>query len=213
VISPRRTRIKFCGMTSAADVALAVAAGADAVGVIVAESARRVVLDDVAEIAAAIPPYVSRIGVLANQGSREASLLRRLGFTLQFSGEESAADCDALAEGNGYIKVFHVDPAANEIDLSPCRAYTGASWMFDTRAPGLAGGSGTTFAWRAIEAASRERSVIVSGGLDASNIAACLDALTPFGVDVRSGIETGGRKDAAKMAAFVAAVSAADAAR
>ena len=208
--SPRRTRMKFCGMTSADDVALAVAAGADAVGVIVAASARRVPLDRVAAIAAAIPPFVSRIGVLANQGSEEASLLRRLGFTLQFSGDEAPAECEALSGGEPYVKVFHIEDGA-PFDVARCAAYPGATPMFDTRVAGSAGGTGLAFDWRLIETAVRLQPSIVSGGLTPENVAACVRALRPYAVDVRSGIESEGRKDAGRMAAFATAVTAADA--
>jgi phosphoribosylanthranilate isomerase len=210
VTPPRRTRIKFCGMTSVADIALAVAAGADAVGVILAPSARRVPLERVAEIAAAIPPFVSRIGVLANQGSEEASLLRRLGFTLQFSGDESPAECEVLSGGDPFIKVFHVESDGRPFELERCAAYARATWMFDTRVPGRAGGSGVAFDWPAVERASRLRPAIVSGGLTPENVAACVRALRPYAVDVRSGIESDDRKDVNKMAAFVAAVSGAE---
>jgi len=206
VTAPRRTRVKFCGMTSARDVALAVEAGADAVGVIVAESARRVPLEALEEIAAAIPPLVARIGVLADQGEREAEALRALGFTLQFSGDETPSDCRALARGAPYIKVFHVDAAAAAVDLERCADYSGALWMFDARAPGVRGGTGTTFDWSLTLPAARARRIVVSGGLTAENAGACVSAVHPYAVDVRSGIETDGEKDPAKMRAFVGAV-------
>ncbi len=213
MIARLRTRVKFCGMTSAGDVALAVAAGADAVGVILAPSARRVTLERVAEIAAAIPPFVSRIGVVVDPSEEEAGVLGDLGFTLQFCGDETPETCAALAAGAPYVKVFHVPADATAFDFSPCAAYTHATWMFDTRAPRHGGGSGMTFSWQLIEAAARERPIIVSGGLSAANVGACVAALGPYAVDVRSGIESDGRKDAAKMSAFLAAVRGADEAR
>ncbi len=206
MIAPRRTRIKFCGMTSVEDVALAVQAGADAVGVIVAPSARNVPLDRVAEIATAIPPLVSRVAVLVDQSQREADALRALGFTLQFSGNETPAECLARSGGQPYIKVFHIEPRSKGFDIRQCAAYTAGTWMFDTRIAGMAGGSGMTFDWDVIESAARIHPTIVSGGLTAENVAGCVRSVRPFGVDVRSGIETAARKDAAKMTAFAAAV-------
>jgi phosphoribosylanthranilate isomerase len=206
VTAPRRTRVKFCGMTSVRDVALAVDAGADAVGVIVADSARRVPLEALEEIAAAIPPYVDRIGVIADQGEREAEAFRARGFTLQFSGEETPSDCRALARGAPYIKVFHVDPATGTVDVERCAEYAGALWMFDARVPGVRGGTGTSFDWSVVLPAARARRIVVSGGLTAENVAACIDAVHPYAVDVRSGIETDGTKDPAKMRAFVGSV-------
>lgn len=202
----RRTRVKFCGMTSAADVALAVEAGADAVGIIVAHSPRRVALDALAAIATAIPPFVARIGVVADQGEVEAAALRAHGFTLQFSGEESPDVCRRLSAGTPYIKVFHVDPEAGAIDVARCAAYPEALWMFDTRWPGARGGSGRAFDWTAIAAICGERDVVVSGGLTPENVADCIGAVRPYAVDVRGGVETDGRKDPTKMRAFLAGV-------
>jgi phosphoribosylanthranilate isomerase len=209
VTQPRRTRVKFCGMTSAADVALAVAAGADAVGVILAPSSRRVALERLPDIAAAIPPLVSRVGVVADQSGDEIALLRALGFTLQFSGDESPETCERLAAGEPYIKVFHVG-ADGDIDLARCASYERATWMVDTRVPGVRGGSGVPFDWRIAEPATRLRPTIVSGGLHAENVADCIRSLRPYAVDVRSGIETNGEKDAEKMSAFVRSVALAD---
>jgi len=206
VTAARRTRVKFCGMTSVADVSLAVDAGADAIGVIVAESARRVALADLEAIAAAIPPYVSRIGVLADQGHAEADALRALGFTLQFSGDESPETCEALAGGSAYIKVFHLDPSAVALEPERYAEYLGALWMFDTNVPGTRGGSGRAFEWTSVADLARDHRVVVSGGLTPENVADCVREVRPYAVDVRSGVETGGRKDRAKMRAFVDAV-------
>jgi phosphoribosylanthranilate isomerase len=194
-------------MTSPEDVELAVDAGADAVGVICAESPRRVALDALPAIAASIPPYVFRVGVVAGQGQREAQALRALGFTLQFSGDESPAECEELSSGDPYIKVFHVDTAGGSLDVAAWSAYTRALPMLDARVPALRGGTGVTFDWRAAEPFVRSRRVVVSGGLTPENVGACVRALHPYAVDVRSGIETGGRKDGDKMRAFIAAVA------
>jgi len=213
VTAAGRTRVKFCGMTSPDDVALAVEAGADAVGVIVAESSRRVALRDLEAIAAATPQFVARIGVLADQGAPEADALRALGFTLQFSGDESPETCELLAGGLPYIKVFHLDPSSPHLQPERYAAYSRALWMFDTRVPGRRGGSGLPFDWSALATLSQTRRIVVSGGLTPENVADCLRAATPYAVDVRSGVESGGRKDAAKMRAFVDACGVGSTAR
>jgi phosphoribosylanthranilate isomerase len=202
LLRTRRTRVKFCGMTSAADVALAVAAGADAVGLILAPSERQVTLEQAATIARAIPPFVSAVAVLGDDIG-DADALRALGFTLQFSGDESPETCELLAGGLPYIKVFHLDPGAPHLQPERYAAYSRALWMFDTRVPGRRGGSGLPFDWSALATLSQTRRIVVSGGLTPENVADCLRAATPYAVDVRSGVESGGRKDAAKMRAFV----------
>jgi phosphoribosylanthranilate isomerase len=211
VNAPRRTRIKFCGCESVADIALAVEAGADAVGIIVADSPRRVDLELLPMLAAAVPAFVTKVGVLAGQGEVEAAALRALGFTLQFSGDESAAECEYLAGGAAYLKAFHVRPDDDTVpDFEVRRDYRSAMWMFDSRVDGRHGGTGVPFLWQTVEAAAARRAIVISGGLTPSNVATCVRAVRPHAVDVRSGIETAGRKDPEKMHAFVRAVRAAD---
>ncbi len=207
----RRTRIKFCGLTSVAEIALAVEAGADAIGVIVAESPRQVDVARLGELAAAVPAFVAKVGVLAAQGQREAAALRELGYMLQFSGDEPAELCERLAAGR-YLKAFHLAPGQKDdvLDDASLAAYRNATWMFDSRVDARYGGTGVPFAWKLVEAAAAVRPVIVSGGLTPENVAACVRSVRPYAVDVRSGIETAGRKDPAKMLAFVRAVREAD---
>jgi len=208
-----RTRIKFCGMTSPHDVALAVEAGADAVGVIAAESPRRVAETDLRRLAAAVPPLVDRIAVVVDPSEREAAQLRELGFTLQFSGEEAAERCELLAGGLPYVKAFHLpfDGPAEARSTDGYAAYARALWMFDTRGAGRYGGTGVPFDWSAVAGIARERDVVVAGGLTPENVGTCVRTVRPYAVDVRGGVETADAKDVEKMRAFVRAVREADA--
>jgi phosphoribosylanthranilate isomerase len=168
-------------------------------------------VDALPELAAAVPAFVTKVGVLAGQGDMEATALRALGFTLQFSGDESAVECERMAGGAPYLKAFHVQPGEGDIvDLASRRDYRNAMWMFDSRIDGRYGGTGVSFVWQLVEAIAARRAIVISGGLTPANVAACVRAVRPHAVDVRSGIETAGRKDPAKMAAFVRAVREAD---
>ncbi len=210
--APQRTRIKFCGLTCAADVALAVEAGAAAGGFITAPCPRRVELELLPELAAAVPSFVTKIGVTVSPGEAEAALLLDLGFTLQFSGDEPAELCERLARGRAYLKAFHVRPLANDAPAPAARGgYLHATGLFDSRVDARYGGTGVPFLWQLVEAAAASRPVVVSGGLTPDNVGACIRSVRPYAVDVRSGIETAGRKDRAKMFAFVRAVREADA--
>jgi phosphoribosylanthranilate isomerase len=211
-----RTRIKFCGCTSARDAEAAVGLGVDAIGVIFADgSPRRVSTQTGATIARAVPTFVTLVGVFVAPSAGEVQEALTAGYTPQFSGNESAQACESVGSGR-YIKVFHVafdadqclDPAEFE---QVARTYTRATWMLDTRVDGKHGGTGRSFDWKLAKALARERRVIISGGLTADNVGACIRALRPYGVDVRSGIETDGVKDPGKMRAFVRAVKEADA--
>jgi phosphoribosylanthranilate isomerase len=207
------TWIKFCGCTSWADADMAVEAGADAVGMILAPSPRQVGLDVVREIVQRLPDRVEAVGVVVNPTAEEldAMLAACPRMTVQFSGSE---DPELVARlGERAIKAIHVNAReGNEALEAACARYPQARALFDTYGDGLAGGTGQTFAWERVAKIARTRDIVIAGGLNATNVEACVRAARPFGVDVRSGIESEGRKDMQKMRAFFNAVRAADAA-
>jgi len=206
------TKVKICGCTSVADAEGAVAAGADLVGMIFAASARRISFEQAAHIAAAVPEDVAIVGVFIDPSVDElAKALDAVPrMQLQFSGSEAPELC--ASTGAPYVKVFHID--AGPFDLDSLRArvrrYDGIA-MFET-ASAARGGSGQTFAWPLIEPLNGERKIAISGGLTPENVGACVRAVRPYAVDVRTGVETADTKDPAKMRAFVRAVREADAA-
>jgi phosphoribosylanthranilate isomerase len=211
-----RTRIKFCGCTSGADVELCVALGVDAIGVIFApESPRCVSLATAEQIADAVPAFVERVAVFVDPTSAQVQQVQALGFLPQFSGDESAAMCEQDAVG-AYIKVFHVAADATRgidpVDFaSTVEPYRRATPMLDTSVAGKHGGTGRAFDWELARSLAGSRRIIVSGGLTSANVGECIARLRPYAVDVRSGIETDGVKDHAKMRDFVRAVKEADA--
>jgi phosphoribosylanthranilate isomerase len=208
-----RTRIKFCGMTSARDVELAVDAGADAIGAIVSPSERRVRAAALPALLAAVPPYVTAVAVSTGETDADLAALAASGVLLQFSGFETPERCESLAGGRPYVKAFHLRPdEPPAFDAARFAAYPNALVLFDSSVAGAFGGTGTTFDWGLVAGFARTRPIVVSGGLTADNVGACVRALRPYAVDVRSGIETAGAKDPGKMRAFVRAVRAADAA-
>lgn len=208
-----RTRIKFCGCTSVEDAQQAVACGVDAIGVIfAAASPRRVPLQRALEIANAVPAFVSLVGVFVEPSATNVAAAREAGYTPQFSGHETAAFCEASGAGR-YLKVRHVQadgPTAPAAFTAAARAYAHATWMFDTTVDGKLGGTGRTFDWSALRELADRRPIVIGGGLTPGNVGACVRIARPYGVDVRSGIETDGVKDLAKMRAFVRAVKEAD---
>ena len=208
----KRTRIKICGITSVADARLAIDAGADALGMIFAESSRKVDLNIVADIVAVAPAWVTLVGVFVNP-SREAIANALVhGLIPQYSGSEMPEFCEQMSGGR-YLKVFHIQPgvAYHAADFAELDAYTKATFMFDTSVGGKSGGTGVAFDWGVVKELSATRPVIVAGGLTPENVGACVRHVRPFGVDVRSGVEADGKKDEAKVCAFVRAVREADA--
>jgi phosphoribosylanthranilate isomerase len=209
-----RTRVKICGCTSAADVALAVDAGADAVGVILAErSERRVSIERFRDIAQSVPALTTLVAVFVDPPASLVDEALHAGAVPQFHGDESAEACESVAAGP-YLKAFHIEPnGAYDAGVFAkfARPYEHATWMFDTaRDSGRSGGTGRTFAWELARRLAGERRFVVSGGLTPENVGDCVREVRPYAVDVRSGVETNGMKDPDKVRAFVRAVRAAE---
>jgi phosphoribosylanthranilate isomerase len=207
-----RTRIKFCGMTRAEDVAAAVELGVDAVGFVCHPgSARFVPADRLAQLARAVPPYVTPVLLFVDAAGDD--VLRALECVpdalLQFHGNESAVQCEAA--GRPYVKAVAMGAT---VDLLDCeRLFSSARALLADTPSGSFGGSGNTFDWGRVPAPGRRsRPLILAGGLHADNVGAAIAAVRPYAVDVSSGIEaTRGIKDRERMARFVAAVRAAEA--
>lgn len=216
---PPRTRIKLCGLSRPEDVEHAAALGADAIGLVFyPKSPRAVTVAQAAELARAVPPFVSVVGMFVNATAEEIeAVVREVPLTLlQFHGDETPAQCEALGRAARlpWLRAVRVGPSTQSADLveSALQYSKARGLLFDTLVPDY-GGSGKVFDWSLIPAELARRAVL-SGGLNAQNVGDAIRQLRPFAVDVSSGIEVPGAKgvkDHARMAAFVRAVRAADA--
>ena len=214
-----RTRIKICGITRVEDALAAAHAGADAIGLIFwPGTPRRVDLADARAIAAALPPFVSTVGLFVDPSPDEvrAALDAVPLSALQFHGHEDAALCRAF--GRPYLKAI---PMAREGNLlESLLQYNDAAGVLLDAPPsgGLPGGTGRTFDWTLVPA-KLPVPLVLSGGLNAGNVGEAIRRMRPWAVDVSSGVEVLGAdgrpqkgiKDAARIAAFVAGVRHADA--
>lgn len=205
-----RTRVKICGITSPGDAQAAALHGADAIGLVFyAPSPRCVTAERAREIAAATPPFVSRVALFVNPSAEEvrAVLATCAVDLLQFHGEEASAFCRQF--GVPYLKALRIRPGLDLLEsLSPYAAAAG--WLLDTYRPDFYGGTGESFDWDAIPA-GLARPVVLSGGLTVANVAEAIRRVRPWAVDVSSGVEAAkGVKDAAKIAAFIQGVRDAD---
>lgn len=197
--------VKLCGCTSLADAALVAECGADAFGMIFAPSPRRITFEAAEEIARHLPHKISPVAVFVNPTEDEVESAQELfpNAFLQFSGEETP---EFVARyGDRAIKAMHIDDLSTNV-RERCDRYAGAFLLFDARQDGMAGGTGRSFNWDHVAAIAKERRVVVAGGLTPENVGECIARARPFGVDVRTGIESAGSKDPAKMQAFVDAV-------
>jgi len=180
---------------------------------ILADSPKRVTLADVRTIVRAVPAYVAVVAVFVRPSPAEVAAALELGCVPQFSGDETPEFC-AAAAGPRFIKALHFAAgrayAPTDAEAMAERFPT-ADVMFDSRVGETFGGTGTLGPWDLIAPVARRRRVIVSGGLSPENVADCVRRVRPFGVDVRTGVETGGVKDMHKVRAFARAVRESDA--
>jgi phosphoribosylanthranilate isomerase len=188
--------VKICGITSPAAAVAAARAGADAIGLVFyAPSPRAVSVEEAQEIVAALPPFVSAVGLFVNAApSLVDKVLSAVPLDLlQFHGDESPADCDRY--GKPWMKAIRVRPdtyiAGVMDDFHKARGILLDAWHED-----LYGGSGKTFDWNLVqpgqdEAGTVEASrIILAGGLKPDNVAEAIRTVRPWGVDVSSGVET-----------------------
>jgi len=195
-------RVKICGLMDAETACFAASAGADAIGVVFAAGPRRVEVEKARAILAALPPFVGRVGVFVNEAQdtvREVAV--SCGLTaLQFHGDEDAGYCRGFTLP--VLKAVRMRPGT---DLSVLDRFPAAGFVLDSYDPLLFGGTGRPFPW---EMAAKRPGVpvILAGGLNAENVARAIYQVRPYAVDVSSGVETGGKKDAGKIKEFIETV-------
>ena len=189
--------------------AAVVEVGADAVGFVFApRSPRRLAAEQASELAAAVPAFVSRVGLFQDQDAEEvARILDQVPLNLlQFHGSEPADYCGQF--GMPYIKaVSMVDSSA--VEHAELNHPDAAALLLDSHAPGQPGGTGRAFDWSDI--GSSHRPIVIAGGLNPANVFEAVRNHRPWGVDVSSGVESApGHKDQALVMTFVEEVERAD---
>lgn len=198
-----RTRIKICGITRPEDAAAAAGLGVDAIGLVFyPPSPRFVSVEQARQIVAALPPFVTRVGLFMDADTESVeSVLGAVSLDcLQFHGSESPEYCEAFAKP--YIKSV---PMMEQPDL---RAYTAkfptaSAFLLDAVRTGEAGGGGAAFDWHAVPN-NFERPLILAGGLNGDNVAEAIRVTRCYAVDVSSGVEAEkGIKSGEKMQEFV----------
>jgi phosphoribosylanthranilate isomerase len=199
------TRIKICGLTSASQALECADAGADAIGVnLVTSSLRRVDEETARRIVHAIGERALVVGVVANQTVDAMRALREATGVgcLQLHGDEPPEDVAALLP-----HAYKAIRVGGERDVIGAEAIPGDYVMVDAKVGGALGGTGHAFDWRLVVELGKRRRLVLAGGLTPENVAAAIQEVRPWCVDVASGVERSpGVKDMGKVRAFVQAV-------
>jgi phosphoribosylanthranilate isomerase len=201
-----RIRVKICGITRVEDAQDAVSCGADAVGLVFyPDSPRFVSLEQARSIVGVVAPFVTVVGLFVNPDPEQVQDVISnvpLGL-LQFHGQETNAECKAY--GLPFIKSIAMHEGTDS--QAAMESYPDAAgFLLDAWQPQTHGGSGITFDWRQVPE-NPPAPLILAGGLTPENINAAIKAVSPYAVDVSSGVESAkGIKSADKMLAFMKGV-------
>jgi phosphoribosylanthranilate isomerase len=190
-------------MTREVDALYAAALGVDALGFIFAESPRKVQPEIVRRIILSLPPFVSAVGVFVDA---ELDLVKHIATDcrldwVQLHGKESPTYCTSLG-----VRVLKAIRVKDRDSIQTMEHYKGFvdGFVLDTYVKGEKGGTGKTFDWALAQEAKKYGPVILAGGLTPDDVGDAVKRVTPYGVDVSSGVETApGIKDHDKMRRFV----------
>jgi phosphoribosylanthranilate isomerase len=211
-LGPALPFVKVCGLTREADVDLAVACGASAIGFVFwARSPRALDVATAARLRERVPSDVVAVGVFVDEAPEAiATMVRRVGLdAAQLHGDEPADVRDVL--GVPIIKAV-VGGHHDDAWLAACG--DDVLLLVDARDEARRGGTGRVADWDAAHRLARSRALVLAGGLTAGNVAEAVRRVGPVALDVSSGVESApGLKDAGRMRAFFAAVAAMEADR
>lgn len=201
-------KVKICGITNAEDAAVAVEAGADAVGFVFhKKSPRYAEPATVRELVKVLPPFVLPVGVFVNEDAKVVrDLMDHCGLALaQLHGDESAAYCETL--GRPMLKAIRLKDRQSFLALAEFQGRAGVrGFLVDAFSPDAFGGTGLKADWSLAAEAASAAPILLAGGLTPDNVAQAIEQVRPYGVDVSSGVEAQpGKKDYEKVRAFVRA--------
>ncbi|ALP54041.1 N-(5'-phosphoribosyl)anthranilate isomerase [Candidatus Tenderia electrophaga] len=201
-----RTRIKICGITRPEDGRAAARLGADAIGLVFYANSPRALTPAQAEaVTAALPPFVTTVGLFVDPSPDEVeTVLARVPLDMiQFHGDETPEFCARF--DRPWLKAVRMRETVDlQAEMERYRRARGL--LLDAYQPDVPGGTGECFDWRRVPP-QLAHSIVLAGGLNATNVAAAIQQVRPYAVDVSGGVESAkGIKDAAKMAAFIGEV-------
>ena len=199
-------KAKVCGITTPEDALAAASSGADAIGLVFAESPRKVSLEEAREIAAALPEGVLKVGVFVNEEPEEVlRIAREVGLDyVQLHGDETPETVTFLREGG--VKVMKALRVRDEGSLAAMEGYGADLVMLDAWSEKARGGTGERFDWALAKSLRGRGNIVVSGGLSPENVREAISFFEPYGVDASSSLEEApGKKNEERVRRFVSA--------
>ena len=183
-----KVKVKICGITSLSMAEWVLAQGADAIGfVFYPPSPRNITIERAAEIAQVIANQIDVIGVFVNATQWHVEqILAHVPLTgMQFHGDESTAFCARWSLP--WLKAIRVDAKCN-LEKEVLRWKDAFSCLLDVKCNDVYGGSGKTFDWSIIPSHIRPN-IVLSGGINSTNVRKAIKSIKPLGIDVSSGVE------------------------
>ncbi|HEU5309848.1 MAG TPA: phosphoribosylanthranilate isomerase [Candidatus Eisenbacteria bacterium] len=197
---------KVCGITNPGDAREAADAGADAIGLIFAESPRKVNVEEARRISVALPDGVLKVGVFVDAEPEEVlQTAREVGLDLaQLHGDETPETVAAI-RGAG-LPVMKALRVRNAEALAEIQSYGADLIMLDAWSARVRGGTGETFDWGLAKSVKGRGNIVVSGGLTPENVREAIEFFEPYGVDASSSLEEKpGKKSGERVRRFVRA--------
>ena len=199
-------KVKVCGITRLEDALVARESGADAIGLVFAESPRRVGVGEAADISSALPEGVLKVGVFVNAEPEEVlRVAEKAGLDYaQLHGNEGPEAVAAIRDGGlAVIKALRVRDARS---LERLEDYGADLYLLDAYSARERGGTGKTFDWGLAKALEGYGNIVVSGGLTPENVREAVEFFAPYGVDASSSLEESpGKKNGERVRRFVSA--------
>lgn len=199
-------KVKICGIRREKDVEFINKYKPDYVGFVFAKSKRQVDVNTARELGKKIDPEIKKVGVFVNEDVeivKKSAVCASLDI-IQLHGDE---DEDYIKKLDGFT-IWKAVNINSEEDVSKFKNYSAAGFLVDSFDGSNRGGTGKTFNWNILKTMKNQISkpIIAAGGLNIDNVEKCIKMLSPFAVDVSSGVETDGFKDGEKIKKFITRV-------
>ncbi|HEX2180727.1 MAG TPA: phosphoribosylanthranilate isomerase [Rubrobacteraceae bacterium] len=197
---------KVCGITNPGDARVAAEAGADAIGLIFADSPRMVSLEEARKVSIALPGNILKVGVFVDAEPEEVLRTAEVvGLDLvQLHGDETLETVAAIRGGG--LPVMKAVRVRNAEAAGALERYEADLFLLDSWSERARGGTGETFDWALAKSVKGRDNIVVSGGLAPDNVREAIEYFEPYGVDASSSLEERpGKKSSEKVRRFVRA--------